>query len=35
MAMSREFKVGAFTLAGLTVVGFVVFMIGEERKLFE
>ena len=35
MAMSREFKVGAFTLAGLLVVGFVVFMIGEERKLFE
>lgn len=32
---SREFKVGAFTLAGLTVVGVVVFMIGEERKLFE
>src|SRR6188472_1572449 len=35
MALSREFKVGAFTLAGLLVVGFVVFMIGEERKLFE
>jgi phospholipid/cholesterol/gamma-HCH transport system substrate-binding protein len=35
MATSREFKVGAFTLAGLLVVGFVVFMIGEERKLFE
>jgi phospholipid/cholesterol/gamma-HCH transport system substrate-binding protein len=35
MATSREFKVGAFTLAGLAVVGFVVFMIGEERKLFE
>ena len=35
MATSREFKVGAFTLAGLSVVGFVVFMIGEERKLFE
>ena len=35
MALSREFKVGAFTLAGLSVVGFVVFMIGEERKLFE
>jgi phospholipid/cholesterol/gamma-HCH transport system substrate-binding protein len=32
---SREFKVGAFTLAGLMVIGFVVFMIGEERKLFE
>jgi phospholipid/cholesterol/gamma-HCH transport system substrate-binding protein len=35
MATSREFKVGAFTLAGLSVVGFVVFMVGEERKLFE
>lgn len=35
MATSREFKVGAFTLAGLLVVGAVVFMIGEERKLFE
>jgi phospholipid/cholesterol/gamma-HCH transport system substrate-binding protein len=35
MATSREFKVGAFALAGLSVVGLVVFMIGEERKLFE
>ncbi len=35
MATSSEFKVGAFTLAGLSVVGMVVFMIGEERKLFE
>ncbi|HYJ10585.1 MAG TPA: MlaD family protein [Polyangiaceae bacterium] len=35
MATSREFKVGAFTLAGLAVVGMVVFMVGEERKLFE
>ncbi|RYZ02391.1 MAG: MCE family protein [Myxococcales bacterium] len=35
MATSREFKVGAFALAGLSVVGVVVFMIGEERKLFE
>jgi phospholipid/cholesterol/gamma-HCH transport system substrate-binding protein len=35
MAISREFKVGAFTLAGLLVVGLVVFLIGEERKLFE
>ena len=35
MAISREFKVGAFTLAGLLVLGLVVFMIGEERKLFE
>jgi phospholipid/cholesterol/gamma-HCH transport system substrate-binding protein len=35
MPTSREFKVGAFALAGLSVVGFVVFMIGDERKLFE
>src|SRR5688500_8318767 len=35
MAISREFKVGAFTLAGLLVIGFVVFLVGEERKLFE
>jgi phospholipid/cholesterol/gamma-HCH transport system substrate-binding protein len=35
MATSREFKVGAFALAGLIVVGFVIFMIGDERKLFE
>jgi phospholipid/cholesterol/gamma-HCH transport system substrate-binding protein len=35
MALSREFKVGAFTLAGLLVIGFVVFLVGEERKLFE
>lgn len=35
MATSREFKVGAFALAGLMCVGTVIFMIGEERKLFE
>ncbi len=35
MATSRELKVGAFTLAGLAAVGLVVFLIGEERKLFE
>jgi len=35
MAVSRELKVGAFTLAGLFVVGAVVFLIGEERSLFE
>ena len=35
MATSREFKVGAFTLAGLVTMGVVIFMIGEERKLFE
>jgi phospholipid/cholesterol/gamma-HCH transport system substrate-binding protein len=31
----REVKVGAFVLAGLIVVGIVVFMIGDERQLFE
>jgi phospholipid/cholesterol/gamma-HCH transport system substrate-binding protein len=35
MATSREFKVGAFALAGLVTMGVVIFMIGEERKLFE
>jgi phospholipid/cholesterol/gamma-HCH transport system substrate-binding protein len=35
MASKRELKVGAFTLAGLSVTGLVVFMIGEERSLFE
>ena len=35
MATSREFKVGAFALAGLATMGVVIFMIGEERKLFE
>jgi phospholipid/cholesterol/gamma-HCH transport system substrate-binding protein len=34
MARSREYKVGAFVLAGLVAVGGVVFMIGEERQLF-
>src|SRR5262245_15176542 len=35
MVTQREIKVGAFVLAGLIVVGIVVFMIGEERQLFE
>src|SRR4029453_13533777 len=34
MAVAREIKVGAFVLAGLIVVGLVIFMIGEERQLF-
>lgn len=34
MARSREYKVGAFVLAGMVAVGGVVFMIGEERQLF-
>lgn len=35
MAISREVKVGAFTLAGLAAIGIVIFLIGEEKKLFE
>lgn len=35
MKRSREYKVGAFVLAGLAAVGGVVFMIGEERQLFK
>jgi phospholipid/cholesterol/gamma-HCH transport system substrate-binding protein len=35
MAKSREYKVGAFVLAGLTAIGGVVFLIGEERQLFK
>lgn len=34
MAFRREFKVGVFVLAGLSVMAFVVFMIGEERRAF-
>ena len=34
MATSREVKVGAFVLAGLCVVGLVIFLIGEERRAF-
>jgi phospholipid/cholesterol/gamma-HCH transport system substrate-binding protein len=34
MKRSREYKVGAFVLAGLTAIGGVVFLIGEERQLF-
>ena len=35
MAGSKEVRVGAFVLAGLVVAGIVVFMIGEEKRLFE
>lgn len=35
MAASREAKVGVFVLAGLIVAGFVIFLIGDERRLFE
>lgn len=35
MAASREAKVGAFVLAGLIIAGIVIFLIGDERRLFE
>lgn len=35
MAATREAKVGVFVLVGLIVTGFVVFLIGDERRLFE
>lgn len=35
MRRSREYKVGAFVLAGMAAIGTVVFMIGEERQLFK
>jgi len=35
MARSREYKVGAFVLAGMLAIAGVVFMIGEERQLFK
>src|SRR3954469_1154586 len=35
MAISKELRVGAFVLAGLIVVGIVVFLIGDEKRLFE
>ncbi len=34
MRRSREYKVGAFVLAGMVALGGVTFMIGEERQLF-
>jgi phospholipid/cholesterol/gamma-HCH transport system substrate-binding protein len=35
MSIKREIKVGAFVLTGLSVVGLVVFMIGDERQAFK
>src|SRR5450432_1149776 len=35
MVSSRDVKVGAFVLAGLTALGAVIFLIGDERQLFE
>ena len=35
MAISKEIRVGAFVLAGLIVAGIVVFLIGDEKRLFE
>lgn len=34
MVRSREVKVGAFVLAGLMVIGLVIFLIGEDRRAF-
>jgi phospholipid/cholesterol/gamma-HCH transport system substrate-binding protein len=35
MATSKEMKVGAFVLAGLVVAGIVIFLIGDEKRLFD
>lgn len=35
MVTSREIKVGAFVLVGLALAGLVIFMIGDERQLFD
>jgi phospholipid/cholesterol/gamma-HCH transport system substrate-binding protein len=35
MASSKELRVGAFVLAGLIVAGIVVFLIGDEKRLFD
>jgi len=35
MAISKEMRVGAFVLAGLIVCGIVIFMIGDEKRLFD
>jgi phospholipid/cholesterol/gamma-HCH transport system substrate-binding protein len=35
MAASKEMRVGAFVLAGLIIVGVVVFLIGDEKRAFE
>jgi len=34
MTTLREFKIGAFVLLGLALLGFVVFLVGDERQLF-
>jgi phospholipid/cholesterol/gamma-HCH transport system substrate-binding protein len=34
MAGAREIKVGAFVLAGIVIIGILVFLIGEERSMF-
>jgi phospholipid/cholesterol/gamma-HCH transport system substrate-binding protein len=35
MATSKEMRVGLFVLAGLIVAGIVVFLIGDEKRLFD
>jgi phospholipid/cholesterol/gamma-HCH transport system substrate-binding protein len=35
MATSKEIRVGAFVLAGIIVAGLVVFLIGDEKRLFD
>src|SRR4051812_12988968 len=35
MALSREFKVGAFVLSGLIGAGTIVFLIGDNHSLFD
>ncbi len=35
MASKRDIKVGAFVLVGLVVIGLTVFLIGDERSLFQ
>ncbi|HEX3777201.1 MAG TPA: MlaD family protein [Polyangiaceae bacterium] len=35
MVSSRDVKVGAFVLAGLTAIGAVIFLIGDERQMFD
>lgn len=34
MALRTEVRVGAFVLSGLVVIGFLIFMIGEARRMF-
>ena len=35
MATSKEMRVGAFVLAGLIIAGIVIFLIGDEKRLFD